>query len=253
MSLAGITSLASTPGAGTSEFNTIRKQDANQLFSALENGDLSGAQAAYSQLAALNNKGSGGPYIGPKLSSDFAAIGQALQNGDLTGAQEASLQFGQDLLAANEKLHGGNGNPQPTPPVVVNLSGLIDQVSPNNANSTPVAATPSTNTAAATPVASTTGSTAPTPTSNSTGGTNNAGNTPEIVINLGGANGPTLDLNVDGSQIEISLGGASGTTNSPSTIDLSLGGAAGGSPIEINFGNSNSANPSQAFGISILA
>lgn len=151
MSLAGINSLASTPGTGSSEFNTIRKQDSNQLFSALENGDLSGAQSAYSQLAALNDKGSGGPYIGPKLSSDFAAIGQALQNGDLTGAQEASLQFGQDLLAANEKLHGGNGNPQPTPSVVVNLSRLIDEVNPNNANSTPAAATPSTTSAAQRP------------------------------------------------------------------------------------------------------
>ncbi len=249
MSLAGINSLASTPGTGSSEFNTIRKQDSNQLFSALENGDLSGAQSAYSRLAALNDKGSGGPYIGPKLSSDFAAIGQALQNGDLTGAQEASLQFGQDLLAANEKLHGGNGNPQPTPSVVVNLSRLIDEVNPNNANSTPAAATPSTNSTAPTPVTSTTGST---PTSSSTGSTT-AGTTPEIVINLGGANGPTLDLNVGGSQIEISLAGANGTTNSPPTIDLNFGGAANGSPIELNLGNGNSTNPAQAIGISILA
>jgi hypothetical protein len=248
MSLAGITSLASTPAAGSSEFNTIRKQDSNQLFSALENGDLSGAQAAYSKLAALNNKGSGGPYIGPKLSSDFAAIGQALQNGDLTGAQEASLQFGQDLLAANEKLHGGN--PQPTPPAVVNLSGLIDEVNPKNVNSTPVAATPSTNSTTPTPVASTTGST---PTSSSIASTSATGTTPEIVINLGGTNGPTLDLNVGGSQIEISLAGASGATNSPSTIDLNFGGTTNASPIELTLGNSNSSNPAQSIGISILA
>ena len=245
MSLAGISSLASTSGIIANEFNTVRKQDSNQLFSALENGDLKGAQAAYSQLAALNDKGSGGPYIGPKLSSDFAAIGQALQNGDLAGAQEAALQFGQDLLAANEKLRGGNGGTQQTTPsVVVNLSGLIDQVNPNNAAATPVAATSSTNSSAATSVSWGNA----TPSSTSTSGTTGA--TPEIVINLGGPNGPSLDLNLNGSEIEISLANGSGN-NSASTIDLNFGGGATGSPIEISFGNNTSTNPSP--GISVVA
>lgn len=248
MSLAGITSLANA-STSPSNFVSTRRQDANQLFTALENGDLAGAQAAYTQLASLSKTSNGGPYTGPKLSSDFAAIGQALQNGDLTGAQEAALQFGQDLLAANQKLHGGNGGTQQSPSVVVNLSGLIDQVNPNNAAATPVAATSSINSGSATSASS--GNATPSSTSTSASGA--TGSTPEIVINLGGANGPTLDLNVDGSQIEISLANSSGG-NSPSTIDINFGGGvAAGSPIEISLGNANSANPSQALGISLLA
>ncbi len=256
MSLAGITSLASNISTNPSNFITTRRQDANQLFSALEKGDLAGAQTAYNQLASLSTSTNGGPYTGPKLSSDFAAIGQALQNGNLSGAQEAGLQLGQDLLAANQRAHGGNGgsaNPQETPSVVINLSGLIDQVNPNNDATSPVAATSPTNSALPAPTASTTSATSSTSTSGSTSGTSSTGTAPEIVINLGGANGPTLDLNVNGSQIEISLAGASGATNSPSTIDLNFGAAANGSQIELNLGNGNSTNPAQALGISILA
>lgn len=246
MSVAGITSLANV-STNPSNFVSTRRQDANQLFSALENGDLAGAQAAYTQLASLSKTSNGGPYTGPKLSSDFAAIGQALQNGDLTGAQEAALQFGQDLLAANQKLHGGNGGAQQNPSVVVNLSGLINQVNPNDAAAIPVAATSSANSGAATSASSGNA------TASSTSAPGTTGSTPEIVINLSGANGPTLDLNVDGSQIEISLAnGSSG--NSPSTIDLNFGGGvAAGSPIEISLGNGNSTNPSQTLGISLLA
>jgi len=261
MSLAGITSLASQTSTNPSNFVTTRRQDANQLFSALENGDLSGAQTAYNKLASLSSTTNGGPYNGPKLSSDFAAIGQALQNGDLTGAQEAGLQLGQDLLAANQRIHGGGGgsnggnaNLQETPSVIINLSGLVDQVNPNNATISPVAATSSTTSAAATPVASTTGTTpATSSTSGTTSGTSNTGTPPEIVINLGGANGPTVDLNVDGSQIEISLAGPAGSGNAPSAIDLNFGAAANGSPIQLNLGDASSTNPAQAIGISILA
>jgi len=240
MSLAGLSSIPSNTSSNPTDFLTTRRQDASQLFSALENGDLAGAQSAYTQLAALSKSGSGGPYTGPKLTSDFAAIGQALQNGDLTGAQDAALQFGQDLIAANQKIRSreiASPVPPQSPSVVVNLSGSADAAASATSGSAATAT-------ALAPVAS--GST-------SSSGTTGSGAAPEIVINLGGANGtPSIDLNIDGSQIEISLANAAGG-NSPSAIDLNFGSAAAGSQIEINLANNNSSNSPQAFGINVVA
>ncbi len=247
MSFAGLSSISPTASANPSDFLAVRRQDTGQLFSALESGNLAGAQAAFQQLSSLTTSSNGNPFTGPKLSSDFTAIGQALQNGDLTGAQEAALKFGQDLVAANQKIHGANNNQTQTPSVVVNLSGID-----TNPATAPVAAAPSTDstissTAGTAPSGSTSG-TSISPTSGSTSGTS------EIVINLGGANGsPIIDLNVGGSQIEISLAGANANGNSPSAIDLNFGGAANGSQIEISLANGSSGNPSETLGINVVA
>src|SRR5271156_2024695 len=75
------------------------KQDFNQLASALQSGDLSGAQSAYSNIQQLfqanpgaspSNATSNGSNT---VQSDFAALGQALQSGDLSQAQSAFSQL----------------------------------------------------------------------------------------------------------------------------------------------------------------
>src|ERR1035438_6361434 len=73
-------------------FYQSRQSDLKQLGSALQSGDLNGAQQVYNALAAL---GQSGPFANSetfsKSSKDQAleAIGQALQSGDLAGAPAA--------------------------------------------------------------------------------------------------------------------------------------------------------------------
>ena len=85
------------------------KQDFKQLASALQSGDLAGAQKAYSALQQLqqNNQPGGQSSNGQPASSgnnpiqnDFAALGQALSSGDLAGAQTAFSQLQTDMKAA---------------------------------------------------------------------------------------------------------------------------------------------------------
>jgi hypothetical protein len=56
-----------------------KQQTRKTLFSAIESGDLTAAQTAYT---ALQNQGIG-------ANSPLNAIGQSLQSGDITGAQKA--------------------------------------------------------------------------------------------------------------------------------------------------------------------
>src|SRR5580704_4447677 len=79
------------------------KQDFQQLSSALQSGDLSGAQSAYSAIqqvlgansgSSSNTTSSNTSSSGPNtLQTDFAALGQALQSGDLSTAQSAFSQL----------------------------------------------------------------------------------------------------------------------------------------------------------------
>jgi hypothetical protein len=84
-------------------FRQIR-QDFNQLASALQSGDLSGAQSAFSSLQQLlqgrqSNASSNGPST---IQTDFASLGQALQSGDLNQAQNVFSQLQKDLQAARQ-------------------------------------------------------------------------------------------------------------------------------------------------------
>ena len=133
MSVAGIlSSSAAIPAQG---FYQQRRADLLELAKALQTGDLSGAQTAFSALAALALPGStatatssaatspvatnsstaatstsdptsssaapptstSGPFSNAQLNQDFNAIGQALQSGDIAGAQKAFATFQQDL------------------------------------------------------------------------------------------------------------------------------------------------------------
>ncbi len=87
------------------------KQDFQQLASALQSGDLQGAQSAYSNIQQVlgsnaNSSGSGGSNT---LQNDFATLGQALQSGDLTQAQSAFSQLQSDFQAGRQSGRAGAG------------------------------------------------------------------------------------------------------------------------------------------------
>lgn len=81
------------------------KQDFKQLASALQSGDLSGAQSAFASIKTLlqSQSPSGSPALaGSKtIQSDFSQLGQALQSGDLSQATSAFSQLKTDVQASN--------------------------------------------------------------------------------------------------------------------------------------------------------
>ena len=86
-------------------FQEIR-QAFDQLASALQSGDLSGAQSAYSNIQQLLPANPGASPSSTTsngsntLQNDFAALGQALQSGDLSQAQSAFSQLRNDVRGA---------------------------------------------------------------------------------------------------------------------------------------------------------
>ncbi|WP_406868363.1 hypothetical protein [Paraburkholderia fungorum] len=75
---------ASTAAAGLNSSVSSwqqRQQSFNNLTSALQSGDLAGAQQAFSTLAGTSNV---------QGNSILGQLGQALKNGDLAGAQQAA-------------------------------------------------------------------------------------------------------------------------------------------------------------------
>ena len=93
------------------------KQDFSQLASALQSGNLTDAQSAYSNIQQLlgGNQNSSSSNAGSNgsnpIQNDFAALGQALQSGDLTQAQSAFSQLQTDVQSARQ------ANQNPAPPV----------------------------------------------------------------------------------------------------------------------------------------
>ncbi len=95
------------------------KQDFKQLASALQSGNLAGAQTAFKALQQLqqSNQSGGQSSNGQQASSsnnpiqnDFAALGKALNAGDLSGAQSAFSQLQTDMQAAGS--NGASGGVQ---------------------------------------------------------------------------------------------------------------------------------------------
>jgi hypothetical protein len=84
------------------------RQDFSQLASALQSGDLSTAQSAYSNLQQLlqaqqsGSASSTGSTPANTIQNDFAALGQALQSGDIGQAQTAFSQMQKDFQAARQ-------------------------------------------------------------------------------------------------------------------------------------------------------
>lgn len=108
-------------------FYQSRQSDIKQLGSALQNGDLSSAQTAFNELAALGQSGpfaNSEPFAKSTRDQAFNTIGQDLQAGNLAGAQTA---FATLPAKGNVQLVPPNqvnlGSPQLTPPSQVNLGG----------------------------------------------------------------------------------------------------------------------------------
>jgi len=115
-------------------FYQQRKSDLAQLGTALQAGDLNGAQQAYNTIVTLGEGGpfaNGEPFRATQREQDFAAVGQALQAGDVNAAQQA---FAQLEATFHHHATSGQNNPttvtastnsapasQPGPAVVVNL------------------------------------------------------------------------------------------------------------------------------------
>ncbi len=83
MSIQGVSATGSNQSVGAAAWQQ-RQQSFKDLTAALQSGDLSGAQKAFSTLTG----GTGTV----NASSPLAKVGQALQNGDLAGAQTAMQQ-----------------------------------------------------------------------------------------------------------------------------------------------------------------
>ena len=138
MSIASISGASSFVTGGTNPFQQ-RRQDFQALQSALANGDLSGAQSAFSALqqlfqvaapgfaaaaststagasgvaavagAAATSGSSSGPAASSPLSGDWTALGQALSSGNLQGAQAAFAQLQSDFKSSLQAAAGGVG------------------------------------------------------------------------------------------------------------------------------------------------
>jgi hypothetical protein len=89
------------------------RQEFNALASALQSGDLSGAQQAFAALQKLLPSSSAGnqTQTGQQgsgqntFATDFNALGQALQSNDLQKAQEAFAKLQQDIQSVQGRHH----------------------------------------------------------------------------------------------------------------------------------------------------
>ncbi len=104
-------------------FYQNRQTDLKQLGSALQSGDLAGAQQAYRALAVL---GEGGPFANSEpfakssRAQAFNALGEALQAGDLARAQASFATLTGNQGDSATSAQAGSAA---TPAAVVNLTG----------------------------------------------------------------------------------------------------------------------------------
>lgn len=118
MSVSNITLSPSVGQAdGHSSIRHQARQDFDELFRAMQAGNLSGAQQAYSALQQLQSgapAASGstsstgtataapGASAGSALAADWSSLGQALQSGSLPSAQDAFSKLELDLSSASQ-------------------------------------------------------------------------------------------------------------------------------------------------------
>lgn len=92
------------------------RQDFQNLAGALQSGDLSGAQNAFSALQqimqsvpASGQTQSQGNSTQNQLSTDMTALAKALQSGDMSSAQDAFKKLQQDMQVARQGHHHAHG------------------------------------------------------------------------------------------------------------------------------------------------
>lgn len=109
-----VSSVGLDQGAGSSGGwrSSVReaRQDFDQLFQALQTGNLNAAQQAYSSFQQIQagltssavtqaNGAATAPTAASAVASDWSALGSALQSGSLTSAQDTFGKLQQDAQA----------------------------------------------------------------------------------------------------------------------------------------------------------
>lgn len=109
MAISAISSSATSAVASSNPWTDFRKTFLT-LAQAINSGDLSGAQQAYSALTQLQsgNQGLGADPNNP-LTQALNQIGQSLQDGDITGAQQALASLQQQTQGAHRHHHHHHG------------------------------------------------------------------------------------------------------------------------------------------------
>jgi hypothetical protein len=99
-----ISSVSSASISPTQSFNPSPiRQAFSQLSTALQSGDLSAAQSAYSTLSQSPAAQGNGPF-----AQTLQQIGQDLQSGDIAGAQKALAALQQQVQGHHHHHHGGS-------------------------------------------------------------------------------------------------------------------------------------------------
>jgi hypothetical protein len=118
-----------------------RQQNFKALGSALQSGDLAGAQQAFATIAANN------PAVASNPNSPLAQIGQALQSGNLAGAQQAAQAWrgmhGAQSAAAQTKASDAASAFLKTLTPLASTSTAANDPTATNATTSTTAATPS--------------------------------------------------------------------------------------------------------------
>src|ERR1035441_8163946 len=122
MSISGVSNSSSTQAAWQAMIQQ-QKQAFSQLSSALQNGDLAGAQQAFASLQNSSGQGqtsntnatsSTNSSSGNTIANDFRALSTALQSGNVKDAQSAFGKLQADMKAKkgghHHHHHGGGSN-----------------------------------------------------------------------------------------------------------------------------------------------
>ena len=122
------------------QYFQTRQSDLQQLGQALQSGNVTQAEADFTNIATLGQNGpfpDGQPFIESQREQDFTSIGQALQNGDLAGAQQAFSNLQSTFSTGQSGSGSGGAGPTPFgpapvtgPEIVLNLSGAANSATP---------------------------------------------------------------------------------------------------------------------------
>ena len=133
MSVSGVSSTGNNPYAALSNVYKQKRQDFKALESAVQSGDLNGAQQALASFQqdiqniqsarGTSSNNSAGTYSQNPAKNDFASLLSSVQSGDLTGAQSALASL-QQARGAQFGAASNNGQSQ----FQNDLSSLVSSV-----------------------------------------------------------------------------------------------------------------------------
>jgi ribosomal protein S20 len=104
-----VTDVNSASNTYATQFQSQFKQratDFKALGSALQSGDLAGAQTAFASLPKDSSSSASGTNPNSQATKDLEALKNALQSGDVAGAQQAFATMRQDMQKAHKSGHG---------------------------------------------------------------------------------------------------------------------------------------------------